>query len=202
MIPHAVLLLASILSAASIEADHPAATVRRSPDGISQVAGLSVPVPAGEDPTTAAEKFIRRYAADFGVRNEKLVPDGEPRGGRIRFAQSIRGITVSNSNLVVAFDATGNIVLVNLGRIPGPVSGRFALTAKQARARARGAFGKAGGTPQGSPVKVWYPTARSTRPAWRVDVATSKPAGAWRVFVDAQNGRVLFKEDLQATGLR
>jgi hypothetical protein len=44
----------------------------------------------------------------------------------------------------------------------------------------------------------WLPVSGTLRAAWRVDVRTSAPSGDWRVFVDAETGRVLLARDRRA----
>src|SRR5207237_214835 len=77
-----------------------------------------------------------------------------------------------------------------------PVRGRTA-----ARARQRISGGESWPDARGTlPVAVaagWRSVLGSLRAVYRVDLIVEQPSGSWRVFVDAETGRALFRESLR-----
>lgn len=108
-----------------------------------------------------------------------------------------------NGTIQVAVDGTGAIHSLRASDVPPAVTGRFVLDeAAAARAALAGFGGSARWTGTPNVRRGWYAMTTQTRPAFQVEQATANPPGAWRVTVDAETGRILFRQNrrLHAAG--
>lgn len=200
------LLLAVVLGhgPAEFQAAFPAATLSRAPSG-EQLTGASgfEAGGLGATPVRAARAFLARYGPAFGVspRQELRLLSGTPVGrpGAVRFERRIGGRPVFGGDLVVGVDGRGAVVLVNTADVPPQVSGRWRLPRKAAVAAAAAELpGKVVGRARAA--RGWRPFGGAIRPVWRVDLATRGPPGEWRIDVDADTGKILFRTDLRVEG--
>jgi Zn-dependent metalloprotease len=158
----------------------------------------------GDSPEEAARAFLDRYGAAFGVAPEqRLVVRARPGAGLagpVRFERLIGGLPVFGGEVVVSVNAANAVFLVNAADVPPRSSGRFALGRRAAIRAAKASLGE-GAELAGPPAagRGWQPVAESLRPAWRLDLALTKPAGEWRVYVDAETGEVILRMDRRRT---
>jgi Zn-dependent metalloprotease len=153
-------------------------------------------------PEEAAAAFLSLHGAAFGVTpRQALVVKGAPlagRAGAVRLGRTIEGLPVFGGDLVLGLDAQAQVFLVNAADVPQAVSGRHALGEEVARAAALSSF--RGGVRGAGPLAVaagWRASGPVARAVYRVDFVAEEPPGDWRVFVDAETGAALFREDLR-----
>jgi Zn-dependent metalloprotease len=151
-------------------------------------------------PEEAARVFLAVHGPAFGVTaRQALVLETAPAPGdvgAVRFRRTIDGLPVFGANLVIGVDAAGSVFLVNGADVPDGFLGRHVLGAESARSAAMSAFpGGIEGAGVASVAAGWRTFGPAVRPVYRVDFIASKPAGDWRVFVDAESGATLFRED-------
>jgi len=113
--------------------------------------------------------------------------------------QRHRRIPIFRAYVTVHIGRDGHIYLVKNRAVPRAVleeRGRFKLSARRARSRARRAVG---GGRRGVKVvgadKRWFPVEDTIRPAYRVRVHREVPREEWIVYVNAATGGVLSKYD-------
>jgi hypothetical protein len=200
------LLLSSIAASPAIqrfEADFPAAHRIASLDGrcLIQAGGFALDT-GSRVPEVAARTFLSLHGAAFGVTlRQALELEVAPvmgRSGVVRFRRTVDGLPVFGGNLVVGVDDRARILSVNGTDVPAAISGRRALSVSSAQRVAAGSFpGGAQGTGPMSVTAGWRRSGPTLRAVYRVDFIARKPAGDWRVFVDAETGAILFREDLR-----
>ncbi|MFN2386079.1 MAG: M4 family metallopeptidase [Thermoanaerobaculia bacterium] len=147
--------------------------------------------------------FFRRYGAVFGIRDEaaqlklkSATPDAIGMT-HVRYDQVHGGLPVFGRQLVVHFDQFAvtavNGDFADVERVPTTpaVSSREARDAAVAVVRKREAIAPA----LAPELLVHVDGAGHARLAWQVSIATRRPVGFWRVFVDALDGKVFFSYD-------
>lgn len=199
------LALGAATAAPSFRADFPGAKTIASTAGgrLVQASGFSASG-LGATPEAAARAFLRRYGADFGIgARQELVArrDAEPGSVvAVAFERRIAGAPLFDADVVVGVDASGAVILVNAVAVPARVAGGRARVSRAAAIRAAraGLEGLAGAGPPAAE-RGWRAGGDSIRPVWRVDFVAERPPGAWRTYVDAQTGKVLFRMDRRAS---
>src|SRR5216683_3001698 len=202
------ILVASIAVANPVESfvrENPAARLIRSADGSSLVHASGFLAETGAArPEEAARAFLRSHGAAFGIANDQaLVRKGAPPvagAAAIRFERTFQGLPVFGADLVVGVDAQNRIFLVNSGNVAPATWDRHLLGEAQALGAAVSSF--AGGARDVEAVSVtagWKAVAGALHAVYRVDFVARQPAGDWRVFVDAQTGRALFRAPLRSS---
>jgi Zn-dependent metalloprotease len=153
-------------------------------------------------PEDAARAFLSIHGAAFGItERQALVLKGAPAAGEVggvRFERTIDGHPVFGGDLVVGVDAHSRVFVVNSGEVAPTVSGHHALGEAAAYWAAVSSF--AGGVRGAAPATVtpgWQAFGTSVRAVYRVDFVAEHPAGDWRVLVDGETGKALFREDLR-----
>jgi bacillolysin len=161
-----------------------------------------IPVSRFSTSSSAARQgadFWRSYGGFFGVRDVAkelaLRTQRTDRYGvtHLRYDQRYRGLEVVGRQLLL--HVLDNAVIAANGRFADGVD----LSTTPAVSDTGAAFAATRGLPvrgtrsvAGSPkLLVHVNGLDQARLAWRVTLATSKPLGLWRVFVDAQTGEVL-----------
>ncbi len=133
--------------------------------------------------------------------SQTLTVKGAPAAGEVgavRFERTIDGLPVFGGDLVVGVDEQDRVFIVNSGSVPPIISGRHALG--EAVARSAAASSLSGGVRGvGSAVVAagWRAFGSQVRAVYRVDFIAEEPAGDWRVFVDGETGKALFRENLR-----
>ena len=165
---------------------------------IVHASGFLAPATGG-DPATAARLFLAGRGSDFGVsgRETLAVRSAPPEGtaGAVRFERRIDGLPVLNGGINVLVGAGAEVLGVESADVARVVSGRFAMSEAAASARATAAIRK-GSISFRSSKRGWWSNGTATRAAYEVQLGTLDPAGAWKVLVDAEDGRILFIDDL------
>jgi len=111
----------------------------------------------------------------------------------LRFAQVYQGLPVWPAGLSVHLDAQGNVRLVDGAYVPTPagVAVKPTLTADEATQRAKASVPDGDSAAAAAPeLIVFAPLQQEARLAWRLDVSVGI-LHAWRIVVDALDGRVL-----------
>src|SRR5689334_8101047 len=149
-------------------------------------------------PEEAARAFLAEHGGAFGVASgQSIVLDAAPAAGEpgaVRFHRTIGGLPVFGGDLVVAVDAQNRVFLVNSGRVGSSMSGRHAVGDDAAR-RSATSFARRAASAAVS--AGWRALADSLRAVYRVDFVAQDPPGDWRVYVDGETGRALFRENLR-----
>ena len=202
------ILVASIAVANPVESfvrENPAARLIRSADGSSLVHASGFLAETGAArPEEAARAFLRSHGAAFGIANDQaLVRKGAPPvagAAAIRFERTFQGLPVFGADLVVGVDAQNRIFLVNSGNVAPATWDRHLLGEAQAFGSAVSSFARgARGVEAVSVTAGWKAVAGALHAVYRVDFVARQPAGDWRVFVDAQTGRALFRAPLRSS---
>jgi subtilisin-like proprotein convertase family protein len=160
---------------------------------------------AAMDPVATAWSYLRAQAADFGLtpdlygislakQQESLI------GWHLRFQQSQNGVPIEGAEIIVSISRADNRIYSVYSTIqPRPMtlarnSQRLVLDQAFDRAwnfiRVRGQLFEA---PAGKLVHITE--GDSLRLAYRVELSTTVPYGAWRVYIDAETGKILRYED-------
>jgi Zn-dependent metalloprotease len=158
---------------------------------------------AARDAEERGRDFFRKYGAVFGVRDEaaqlklKSVAPDSIGMTHVRYDQVHGGLPVFGRQLVVHSDQFA-VTAVNgdFADVEG-VPTAPVVSAEAARDRAVGVVQKRGAIPPtlAPELIVHVDESGRARLAWQVSVATRRPIGFWRVFVDAIDGKVLFSYD-------
>jgi len=156
----------------------------------------------GGTPEDAARAFLWAYGAAFGVTDRQvLVLKGAPSlgdVGAVRFERTIDGLPVFGGDLVVGVDSLRRVFLVNATDIGPSVSGRHGLDEAAALRAAVASFADAvRGAGPATVAAGWRAFGNSARAVYRVDFIAEHPAGDWRVYVDGESGKALFRENLR-----
>ncbi|WP_141732562.1 proprotein convertase P-domain-containing protein [Oligoflexus tunisiensis] len=160
---------------------------------------------ASRDPVAAAWSYLRAQAADYGLtpdlygislqkQQESLI------GWHLRFQQSQNGVPIEGAEIIVSISRSDNRIYSVYSTIqPRPMTlarnaPRLGLDHAYDRAwnflRVRGNLFEA---PAGT--LVYITEGDSLRAVYRVDLSTTAPYGAWRVYIDAESGKILRYED-------
>lgn len=147
--------------------------------------------------------FFRKYGAVFGIRDQaaelvvKSVTPDSIGMTHVRYDQIHRGLPVLGRQLVVHFDqlavtaVNGDFADVEGVPTTPEVSAKAALQTAVGNLRKRDPI-----PPALAPeLLVHVDASGRVRLAWHVSVATRRPFGFWRVFVDALDGKILFSYD-------
>jgi thermolysin metallopeptidase-like protein/fungalysin/thermolysin propeptide len=182
---------------------HPASTTIRSMDGrvLVHASGFLAANP-GRTPEATARSFLSTHGSAFGVADPQdlALRQAPPPGqvGAVRFERTLAGLPVFGGDVVVGVDEKSRVFLVNAGDVAGTPSGRHALGEVAAIGSALSSLS---GNPSGAvPTNVaagWRRVLGSLRPVYRVDVIVERPSGSWRIFVDGETGRSLFRQTLR-----
>lgn len=153
----------------------------------------------GED---AASTFLDLYGAAFGVTpRQSLVLRGAPAPGTVSavsFERVIDGFPVFGGDVVVGIDTLNRVFLVNSSDVPPLVSGQHSVD--EGTARLVAVLSSLDGPGVAGPAAVargWLALGTVVRGVYRVDFVGLQPTGDWRVFVDGESGKVLFRENLR-----
>ena len=181
---------------------HPASSRVASADGQRLVHASGFLAQTGGTPEDAARAFLLAYGAAFGVTDRQvLVLKGAPSlgdVGGVRFERTIDGLPVFGGDLVVGVDSLRRVFLVNATDIGPSVSGRHGLDEAAALRAAVASFADAvRGAGPATVAAGWRAFGNSARAVYRVDFIAEHPAGDWRVYVDGESGKALFRENLR-----
>ena len=200
------LLLAAVLTINPVRqfaVDNPTSQRILSADGqrLTHASGFLADMgPAAQRPEDAAVAFLDVHGAAFGVTpRQALVMRGAPvqgQVGAVRFGRTIDGLPVFGGDLVVGVDAQSRVFVVNGADVPPAVSGRHALGEAKARAAALASFARpVRGAGPAMVTAGWRALGRTLRAVYQVIFIARDPPGDWRVFVDAESGAMLFRDD-------
>ena len=174
------------------------------PDGTAHLATrLPPPERPGlrEGPAAAARAWLASRSGDVGLVGAELTLEVSPPpgvAGAVRFRRSIAGLPVLNGSVHVALDAAGAVRGLRAGGGASSTSGRFALDGGAAARAAAAALGGTAPLRRGPVVRPgWWAVGGVARAVYEVEHASEEPEGEWRSTVDAETGRVLFREDLR-----
>jgi MYXO-CTERM domain-containing protein len=181
----------------------PQTTAFASADGARLIHASGFSVDTGlARPVDAAAAFLAMNGAAFGVsdRHELAEKGGAPGDGpaAVHIGRYIDGLPVFGGDLVVGV-ANGRVFSVNSSDVPAAVGGSHALGPRAAADAALS--GLHGGETATEPAIVaagWRPILDQVRAVYQVDVSTRVPSGEWRLFVDGETGKVLFRLDRRA----
>jgi len=198
-----LLLAIALQPAEKLAAQYPGSRTLRSADGQHLVHASGFLFETGaRGPEQAARSFLAQHGAAFGVAGgQELLLAGAPAAGEpgaVRFRRAIAGLPVFGGDLVVGVDAQGRVFVVNSGRVAARASGRHALGNAAARAAATASVLRASGRAGSATVTAgWRAFGDAMRAVYRVDFIAHDPPGDWRVYVDGESGKPLFRENLR-----
>src|SRR5712671_2092616 len=203
MIATLPLLIAAAMTPAATRfaAEHPKSARIAAADGnLVHASGFLVDTGL-RDPAKAARAFLATSGDAFGLAGQTLLLEGAPAAGEpgaVRFSRAIQGLPVFGSAVVVGVDSRARPLVVNTGPVPSIISGSHRIGSELASSAA---IASLGGNVQGvGPAAVlagWRSLPGTTRAVYRVDFIAQQPAGDWRVYVDGETGKVLFRQDLR-----
>lgn len=161
-----------------------------------RIDGLAAPT-VGSDATERARSFVHEHRALLGVEDVHVVearrvrlPD--PRIAAydlVRAVPTWRGLPIEGRSLVVRLDVAGRVTAVASDVEPLTVTlPTHEIDGAKAIAVARSTFRIVAAN---APEKVVLPLGASGRVAWKVGVAALPIGGAFWVWIDAEDGRVL-----------
>jgi Zn-dependent metalloprotease len=182
---------------------HPASSTIRSEDGrlLVHASGFLAANP-GRTPESSARNFLSTHGGAFGVRaTQELVLRQAPAPGlvgAVRFERTVAGLPVFGGDVVVGVDAQSRVFLVNTREVAQTPSGRHALGEAAAVGSVLSSLpGEARGALPVAVAAGWRSVPGLLRAVYRVDLIVEQPSGSWRIFVDAETGRALFRESLR-----
>ncbi|MBS2024617.1 MAG: hypothetical protein JST92_19620, partial [Deltaproteobacteria bacterium] len=190
-----MLLALLVLAAAahpldSFRHDHPASTRVEGQGGkqLVHASGFTAQMKS-RDPESAAREFIGAYAGAFGVTGRQTLSliHATPQGtvGPVRFQRRIDGLPVFGRDLIVGVDAQSRVFLVNGSEMGSDISGAHTLSDDAALERARSSMKGLEGVSDATVTRGWRSLGSSVRAAYKVEFIAQKPAGDWRVILDA-----------------
>jgi Zn-dependent metalloprotease len=146
----------------------------------------------GQASAAAARTFISDNAALFRVSDDELASmkvDREfdsPMGHHVVLHQTHRGVEVYGGQIAVHFDRDGQVVALNNTAVPSlDLDVRPTFSARKAREL----------MPEASELRlVVFESADGARLAWRIVQPTARET--WENFVDAHNGELIERRDL------
>lgn len=157
---------------------------------------------------TTARQFLRKNDELLLLANtdENLVLRSEQTDDlgytQMRFATAYEGLPIWPSELMVQTDPNGHVSLMTGSYAPSPegIDTKPAVTAAQARVLARQEAGVSPLNPiYSEALEIYAPVEQSdAKLAWRFEVESSLTEH-WNVFVDAQTGALLHKENCVCT---
>lgn len=160
---------------------------------------------AAMDPVASAWSYLRAEAAQFGLtpdlygislqkQQESLL------GWHLRFSQTQNEVPIEGAEIIISIRKSDNRIYSVYSTIqPRPMtlaSNTRRLVLDHAYDRAWNFLGVQGKLFEAPAGKLVYITeGEQLRAAYRVDLSTTAPYGAWRVYVDAESGKILRYED-------
>lgn len=150
--------------------------------------------PRSGPPEAIARQFLREQRALLGVDPDSLEVEKESKGDghrHVLYRQTHRGIPVEFARVKVHLDENGSVIGANSRFEPDlDLSLTPSISAADA---ARAAESDSFGTADGAASLVILPVEATGRShlAWKVKVKA--PMAAWRYYIDARTGQVLFR---------
>jgi subtilisin-like proprotein convertase family protein len=160
---------------------------------------------AATDPVATAWTYLRNEAAAFGLtpdlygislqkQQESLL------GWHLRFSQMQNGVAIEGAEIIISVRKSDNRIYSVYSTVqPRPMTltvNTRRLVLDHAYDRAWNFLGVQGRLFEAPAGKLVYITeGDQLRAAYRVELSTTVPYGAWRVYVDAESGKVLRYED-------
>ncbi|MEI7704653.1 MAG: hypothetical protein WCK73_08630 [Deltaproteobacteria bacterium] len=153
-------------------------------------------------PEEAARAFLDAQGAAFGVSAlHELQPLTFPNPGSVgavHFRRLVGGLPVFGGDLVVGVEGGNRVFLVNTTEVSPITTGSHGLGDDSVVTTALGSFGRTLYGPGPATVERGYRQfGGELRAVYQVDFMAREPAGDWRVYVDGETGRVLFRTDLR-----
>lgn len=166
----------------------------------------AVPVSlAATDPQATAWSYLRAQAADFGLTPDlygvRLLKQQESLlGWHLRFAQEQAGVPIEGAEIIISILKADNRIYEVYNTLqprPGTtLRNKSQLTLDNAYDRAwnyLGVQGKLFEAPAGS--LRYLVEGDSLRAAYKIELSTTAPYGAFLIYVDAESGKILRAED-------
>src|SRR4051794_5554306 len=166
-----------------------------------------MPLTQGTADAAAVADFLRAHAAELqlGIDPKALTLVHEantPVGKFYRYQKTVDGVPVHNAFVIMQVDHQASVrhieVSHNAHLLPAADAvGGQDIGAQGAQTRALDSLGNIklrASKPE--PVKMYFPTDTGLRLAYQVLVLTREPMHDWRIFVDADSGAILEKEDI------
>lgn len=150
--------------------------------------------PRAGPPAAVARQFLQEQAGLLGVDPNDLVVEKESKGDghrHVLYRQTYRGVPVEFARVKVHLDENGSVLGANSTYEPDlNLSLTPAISAADA---ARAAESDSRGTADGGATLVVLPVESTGRShlAWKVKIKA--PQAAWRYYVDARTGQILFR---------
>jgi subtilisin-like proprotein convertase family protein len=160
---------------------------------------------AAMDPVASAWAYLRAEATQFGLtpdlygislqkQQESLL------GWHLRFSQTQNGVPIEGAEIIISIRKSDNRIYSVYSTVqPRPMtlaSNTRRLVLDHAYDRAWSFLGVKGKLFEAPAGKLVYITeGEQLRAAYRVELSTTAPYGAWRVYVDAESGKILRYED-------
>jgi len=150
--------------------------------------------PRSGPPSDVARRFLQEQRALLGVDPDSLQVEKESKGDghrHVMYRQLYRGLPVEFARVKVHMNADGSVIGANSTYEPDlnlpltpSISAADAVRAAEADSR---------GAADGTPTLVVLPVQATGRShlAWKVKVKA--PQAAWRYYVDARTGQILFR---------
>ncbi len=157
------------------------------------------------DPVATAWSFLRAQAADFGLTPDLYGISLEKQqesllGWHLRFKQTQNGVPIEGAEIIVSLRKSDNRIYSVYSTVQPRTmtltSNTRRLILDNAYDRAWNFLGVQGKLFEAPLGKLVYMTeGDQLRAAYRVELSTTAPYGAWRVYVDAESGKILRYED-------
>ncbi len=149
-------------------------------------------------PEAAARAFLEAERGTFGLSAgqtlEAVAAPAPGTAGAVHFVRKVSGLPIFDGNIVVGVDGNGRVFLVNATEVSSWMAGHHALEDGQAASIALGSFGQSvEGAGPAAVARGWRTSGGELRAVYQVDFIAGVPAGDWRVFVDGETGRALFR---------
>lgn len=167
-----------------------------------------VAIPIAEKPEKAVRSLLEELGSMLRLstdkRDLKVTQDKTTSmGSFLRFQQYIDGLEVIGGDVLVHTDSSGYVKRIHTNHQPRETIVGTAKRQKITEAEAEEIMRKEIGEnfkirPKGkfSKTKVYFPTDEGLRLAWQLIANTLNPAHDWYLYIDAETGVVLSKEDL------
>jgi uncharacterized protein (TIGR03382 family) len=154
-------------------------------------------------PEEAARAFLDAQGPAFGVSDlHELEPLSFPEPGdvaAVHFRRLVSGLPVFGGDVVVGVDGENRVFLVNTTEVSPVTTGSHDLADEDAVSIALGSFGYTVYGPGSVTVaRGWRQFGRDLRAVYQVDFIARDPAGDWRVYVDGETGRALYRQNRRA----
>ena len=197
-----IALLLAAAAAGSFQADFPDAAVIKGAhdEQLKSASGFSAK-DLGDTSGKAARAFLEKYGQAFGVGAPfELVLRGEPGKGTVgpvRFERRIGAWPLFDGDVVVGVDAANAVMLVNAADVPAEVVKRGRISKAAAIEAAKASIPDLAADDKPRAQRGYKAVGETVRPVWRVEFTASKPAGDFRIDVDARTGKVLHRVNLR-----